>query len=54
MKALKWVPAGTLACLLGACGVKTGSETKASPSPKIGILLASHGDIDDADTELKP
>ncbi|MEI8025180.1 MAG: ferrochelatase [Pseudomonadota bacterium] len=50
---MKWVPVGTLAIFLGACGVKTESESKVSPS-KIGILLASHGDIDNADTELKP
>ncbi len=54
MKALKWLPVGTLGIILGACAVKSEYETKAPPSPKIGILLASHGDIDDAETELKP
>jgi len=54
MRSWKWLPVGLLAFSFVACGVRSESETKAGPSPKVGILLASHGDIDDAATELKP
>jgi len=54
MKLSQWISVSLSAVLFSACSVKTVSETTSRSAPKIGILLASHGDIDDADTELEP